>query len=161
MHYPSIPVEVVPAAVPYVMAALARARLARVVRAAGAGKAGPVVTDNGNQIVDVLFPKEASVALVEEIADKLTRMVGVVAHGLFTRLDRRPDAAYLADSYAAGGCAVTLLEADGTETVLPDLPTKEALPKKAPPKAAAAAPAMGDGDGAAAPAPGDGDGAAN
>lgn len=72
------------------------------------GKAGPVVTDNGNFILDVAFPnglvidgirykEEGVVGLgkhAELAAEKLKGIVGVVDHGIFWEGDKKPVVAY-------------------------------------------------------------------
>lgn len=48
----------------------------------GVRKAGPVITDNGNQILDCLWEKPIN---VPEMEDKINSIVGVVENGLFTK----------------------------------------------------------------------------
>lgn len=48
----------------------------------GVRKAGPVVTDNGNLILDLLWEKPVDAAVME---DKIKAMAGVVEVGFFTR----------------------------------------------------------------------------
>jgi ribose 5-phosphate isomerase A len=77
-----VPVEVLPDAVPTVRAAVARAGGEPTLRAAER-KDGPVVTDNGNLVLDCAF---GAVEAPGELADRLAAMPGVVAHGLFVGL---------------------------------------------------------------------------
>ena len=75
-----VPIEVLPMAVPLVLRRLEGLGARAVVREAGKGKVGPVVTDNGNLIVDAYFgPIEDPAGL--EKAIKL--IPGVVEAGLF------------------------------------------------------------------------------
>lgn len=53
----------------------------------GVKKAGPVVTDNGNLILDVLWPENFSVNPVK-MEDELNMIAGVVENGFFTK--KRP-----------------------------------------------------------------------
>ncbi len=77
-----LPVEVVPAA---------RVTAARTLSSLGAEvtvreavrKAGPVITDNGNLILDILFKNPVDPSLLET---ELNRIPGVVENGFFTRL---------------------------------------------------------------------------
>ncbi len=48
----------------------------------GVRKAGPVITDNGNQILDCLWENPIN---VPEMEDKINSIVGVVENGLFTK----------------------------------------------------------------------------
>jgi len=48
----------------------------------GVKKAGPVITDNGNQILDVLWEKPVDPKAMEK---KLNEIVGVVENGFFTK----------------------------------------------------------------------------
>jgi len=48
----------------------------------GVRKCGPVITDNGNQILDCTWEKPIDVALMEE---KINSIVGVVENGLFSK----------------------------------------------------------------------------
>jgi ribose 5-phosphate isomerase A len=65
-----------------VRAAVARAGGEPTLRAAER-KDGPVVTDNGNLVLDCAF---GAVEAPGELADRLAAMPGVVAHGLFVGL---------------------------------------------------------------------------
>ncbi|OQA63423.1 MAG: Ribose-5-phosphate isomerase A [Spirochaetes bacterium ADurb.Bin269] len=82
-----LPVEIIPEARTGIVAALARlgavARLREGVR-----KAGPVVTDNGNLILDCLWERNESgrsPARPDILEDEINRIVGVVENGFFTR----------------------------------------------------------------------------
>ena len=79
-----VPLEVVPAALPVVEAELERMKLRWSVRMAGPGKAGPVVTDNGNLIVDVRI--EGGIRDPENTYRTLKGIVGVAEVGIFTGL---------------------------------------------------------------------------
>ena len=48
----------------------------------GVRKAGPVITDNGNQILDCTWENPIDVA---EMEDKINGIVGVVENGLFSK----------------------------------------------------------------------------
>jgi ribose 5-phosphate isomerase A len=78
-----VPIEVVPMAYPKVTADLLRLGAKEVtLRQGGKAKAGPVVTDNGNFILDTHFgaiePRE-----VRKLDIKIKLLVGVVETGLF------------------------------------------------------------------------------
>jgi ribose 5-phosphate isomerase A len=77
-----LPIEVIPAARISVTKSLA-AMGAQVTLREAVRKAGPVITDNGNILLDILF-KEAIDPLVFETA--LNLIPGVVENGFFTRL---------------------------------------------------------------------------
>ncbi|KAI9832210.1 MAG: ribose-5-phosphate isomerase rki1 [Phylliscum demangeonii] len=105
----AIPIEIVPLAAPAVLHALRRlGSLNPCLRLGGAAKAGPIVTDNGNFIVDAPFPPLALASdfphphppaaaappagrtpqgrwQVEALASRLKQIVGVVETGLFCR----------------------------------------------------------------------------
>lgn len=84
-----VPVEVLPDARPLVAATLDEIGGTPTVRRA-TEKSGPVITDNGNQVLDCRFgPIEEPAAL----ADRLCTIPGVIDHGLFVGLF---DAAYVA-----------------------------------------------------------------
>ena len=104
-YLPGIPIEVVPPAVSYVMLNLkALGAVNPTLRMGGAAKAGPVVTDNGNFIIDAPFPNGVgNVRIgggvgknedVEELAKTIKGLVGVVEHGIFWAMDRKPIVAY-------------------------------------------------------------------
>ncbi|KAJ6259411.1 Ribose-5-phosphate isomerase [Drechslerella dactyloides] len=80
-----IPIEVVPSSYPYVTAKLQALGATQVVlRPGGKAKAGPCVTDNGNFLLDSVFPtlKEGE-DVVQDLAEAIKGIVGVVEHGLF------------------------------------------------------------------------------
>jgi len=74
-----IPIEILPFAARFVASKIeelgGRARLRE-----GKGKVGPVVTDNGNYILDVIFGKTTNLI---ELNQKLKLIPGVVETGLF------------------------------------------------------------------------------
>ena len=76
-----VPVEVLPFAVTPVIGAVIRLGGRPVLRE-GSGKDGPVVTDNGNFILDCVFGR---IGEPEELEDRLTSLPGVLTCGLFTR----------------------------------------------------------------------------
>lgn len=80
-----IPLEVIPSAHVPVCNALRAMGGTPTLRMAGASKAGPVVTDNGNFVVDVVMNggKPIEVSEVAELDRKLQDIVGVVETGLF------------------------------------------------------------------------------
>lgn len=91
-----IPIEVVPSATGHVLSELRRLGAHDPQARSGLpGKAGPVVTDNGNLLIDAPFPPLAlagdlkgedganGVWTVDGLADKLIKIVGVVEMGLF------------------------------------------------------------------------------
>jgi len=78
-----VPVEVVPMAVKKVAAELkALGAVAVVLRDGAKVKAGPVVTDNGNFVLDAYFG-EIQPANVQSLDTSIKRLVGVVETGLF------------------------------------------------------------------------------
>ncbi len=98
--WPTVPIEIVPPAAPTVLRCLRRLGSSNpFIRLGGSAKAGPVVTDNGNFIIDAPFPplltrsdvvkngKDGSgkdgLWEVETLAKKLKEIVGVVETGLF------------------------------------------------------------------------------
>ena len=92
-----IPIEVVPPAVSYVVEGLRKLGLVDVtLRLGGAAKAGPVVTDNGNFILDAKVPAGGvgSSEKVEALARGMKSLVGVVEHGIFWSGDKKPVVAY-------------------------------------------------------------------
>jgi ribose 5-phosphate isomerase A len=74
-----VPVEVLPFAISLVKRRIEDAGGKAVVRE-GKGKVGPVITDNGNAILDAVFGAIADVAALEQ---KLKMIPGVVETGLF------------------------------------------------------------------------------
>ncbi len=77
----ALPVEIVPEAYIPVKKALEKLG-ANVVLREGVRKCGPVITDNGNQIVDCLWKNPVDPEKMEEIIDDIT---GVVEVGFFTK----------------------------------------------------------------------------
>lgn len=76
-----VPVEVVPAALPLAQRALAALGLAGTVRQA-VRKAGPVITDHGNLIVDA---RPSAPFDPQQVESALAAVPGVVCVGIFTR----------------------------------------------------------------------------
>ena len=76
-----VPVEIIPSARIPVTNAL-KALGAKCVLREGVRKCGPVITDNGNQILDCTWDKPINVA---EMEDKINSIVGVVENGLFSK----------------------------------------------------------------------------
>jgi ribose 5-phosphate isomerase A len=81
-----VPVEIFPFAVNLVTADLEKLGARVTLRAAGASKDGPVVTDQGNFVLDAHFDAEKDVAGLDSL---LNDIPGVVGHGLFTRYAAR------------------------------------------------------------------------
>lgn len=75
----TIPIEVLPFALPTVMVKLRKLKGKPVLREGG-GKVGPLVTDNGNFVVDVDF---GPVDAVKELNLQLKLIPGVIETGLF------------------------------------------------------------------------------
>lgn len=98
-RWPAVPIEIVPPAAPTVLRCLRGLGSSNpFIRLGGSAKAGPVVTDNGNFIIDAPFPKLLTRADVqggrdgsgkdgqwegETLAKRLKEIVGVVETGLF------------------------------------------------------------------------------
>ena len=85
-RYP-LPVEVIPEARTGVTAALAKLGATVTIRN-GIRKAGPVITDNGNIVLDCLWNTDAngrSLADPERLEDAIDAIVGVVENGFFTK----------------------------------------------------------------------------
>jgi len=74
-----VPVEVLPFALPTVMSKV-REMGGKPVLREGKGKAGPVVTDNGNFIIDVDF---GPISTPKELDSRLKSVPGVIENGLF------------------------------------------------------------------------------
>ncbi len=83
----ALPVEIVPEARLSITKKL-EAKDIEVVLREGVRKMGPVVTDNGNFILDIKWPEKIKIK-PEEIEDELNGIVGVVENGLFTKLKPR------------------------------------------------------------------------
>ncbi|MBQ9623823.1 MAG: ribose-5-phosphate isomerase RpiA [Treponema sp.] len=77
-----LPVEIVPGARRAVEKKL-NALGAKCVLREGVRKCGPVITDNGNQILDCTWEKPVNPA---EMEDNITKIVGVVEVGFFTKM---------------------------------------------------------------------------
>ncbi|OWB64824.1 hypothetical protein B5S30_g145 [[Candida] boidinii] len=89
-----VPIEVVPSAYNKILRELKSVGGHPTVRPGGAAKAGPVITDNGNFIIDCDFG-EIPVNKVKELNDKIKSMVGVVETGLFVGMCEK---AYIGES---------------------------------------------------------------
>lgn len=76
-----LPVEIIPEAYIPVKTALEKTG-AKVTLREGVRKCGPVITDNGNQIIDLLWEKPVNPAEYEDFINDLT---GVVETGFFTK----------------------------------------------------------------------------
>lgn len=77
----AVPVEIVAEARVTVTNALAKLGASCVLRQ-GVRKAGPVITDNGNLILDILWKEVPDAARMEE---EINRIVGVVENGFFCK----------------------------------------------------------------------------
>lgn len=77
-----VPVEVMQPAARLVARGIEALGGEPILRAAASGKDGPVVTDNGNLILDVNFPADPDWHALDTALDSLP---GVVGHGLFLR----------------------------------------------------------------------------
>ncbi len=77
----AVPVEIIESARVPVTNALNKLGAKCVLRE-GVRKAGPVITDNGNQILDCTWEQPIDVAAME---DKINGIVGVVENGLFSK----------------------------------------------------------------------------
>jgi ribose 5-phosphate isomerase A len=77
-----VPIEVLPLALTFVQQTLTKKALKVELRqctgAGGAGKCGPIVTDNGNFILDATFDR-----LNSELAEWIKAISGVIEHGIF------------------------------------------------------------------------------
>lgn len=74
-----IPVEVIPESASHIEKSLKQLGAASVVlRPAGGGKHGPVITEAGNLVYDAQFPK-----ITAELEGSIKKVVGVVESGLF------------------------------------------------------------------------------
>jgi ribose 5-phosphate isomerase A len=81
-----VPVEALPFAVGLVTRELEKLGARVTLRPAGASKDGPVVTDQGNFVLDARFDPSADVAGMDPLINDIP---GVVGHGLFTRYAAR------------------------------------------------------------------------
>lgn len=89
-----VPVEVLPFAYGYVVRKLSS--ISRAVLREGKGKAGPVITDNGNFILDCDF---GTIENPEELEIKLKMIPGVIESGIFP--SKLIDAVIVGDSNSA------------------------------------------------------------
>lgn len=96
-----VPIEVVPNAYNKISNELTALGGKPNVRPGTPAKAGPVITDNGNFIIDCDFG-EIEVAKVESLNSKIKAMVGVVETGLFVNMAKK---AYIGN---ADGSVTTL-----------------------------------------------------
>lgn len=78
----AVPIEVLPIAAPVVTRKVKEINGKSILRG-GTGKVGPVITDNGNVILDVYF---GLVREPEKLESALKRLPGVVETGLFIRM---------------------------------------------------------------------------
>lgn len=85
----ALPVEIIPEARVSIIQALAELGAEATLRE-GVRKAGPIVTDNGNLILDCLWKTPVDAAKMEDVINSIT---GVVENGFFTK--KRPSV-YLA-----------------------------------------------------------------
>ena len=88
----AVPVEVLMPALSYVESQLAFLGATDVMLRAAAKKDGPVITDNGNVVLDARFAIEDPEALEAAI----TMIPGVLENGIFARRQVRPSAALIA-----------------------------------------------------------------
>jgi ribose 5-phosphate isomerase A len=82
----AIPVEVLPSGLAYIEGALRELGGTSALRMATSGKDGPVVTDNGQFVLDVRFPPGTDLRAAD---GKLHQIPGVVETGLFIDLASR------------------------------------------------------------------------
>ncbi len=81
-----LPIEVVPFAYKTVFEALKKRGLEVVLRC-GNAKIGPTITDNGNYILDVRYPKEGFQFDAKKEEMEINQIVGVVENGFFTKTE--------------------------------------------------------------------------
>lgn len=81
-----IPVEVLPLAYTPIMQKLEQLGGKPVLRMCSGGKAGPIVTDNGNFIIDVDFGNGQGISNPVEIHTTIKMITGVIDTGIFTHL---------------------------------------------------------------------------
>jgi ribose 5-phosphate isomerase A len=81
-----VPVEIMPASLRLVESGIVALGGKPALRLATAGKDGPVVSDNGNLILDVTFPTGSDWAALDV---ELNCLPGVVGHGLFLRYAKK------------------------------------------------------------------------
>lgn len=89
-----VPIEVIPNAYNKILNELTQLGGNAKVRPGEPAKAGPVITDNGNFIIDCDFG-EIEVSNVDQLNSKIKAMVGVVETGLFVNMARK---AYIGNS---------------------------------------------------------------
>ncbi len=87
-----IPIEVIPASVNLVEKRLYRMNARDVVIRMGEKKDGPIVSDNGNFIVDAFFEIEDA----EDLEKEINGIPGVVENGIFSHLSVRVERAIIA-----------------------------------------------------------------
>jgi len=104
-----VPVEVMPAALRLVQPGIAALGGKPVLRLAASGKDGPVVSDNGNLILDVTFGVDPDWNALDA---SLNCLPGVVGHGLFLRYAKKSTVLVRPFRRRAASC----LEARGRET---------------------------------------------
>ncbi|AXI25302.1 ribose 5-phosphate isomerase A [Methanofervidicoccus sp. A16] len=78
-----VPLEVLPCAYPFVLKELLKRDAAPSIRMAER-KRGPVITDNGNMIIDVFIDLKDP----EKVERELNTIPGVVENGIFTKVDK-------------------------------------------------------------------------
>lgn len=83
--FKSVPVEVLPGASELLLRSLGAFHVAGKIRECAGGKMGPVITDNGNLIVDVDI-KTISLKELPSLIVKISGIPGVIGHGLFMNL---------------------------------------------------------------------------
>lgn len=82
-----IPLEILPFSINYVVKAINEHLKLKnfIIREAKQGKIGPIVTENGNLILDLAI-KESSNVNMEELATFLDSITGIVEHGIFVNV---------------------------------------------------------------------------
>jgi len=78
-----IPVEITPFAYHATLAKISKISEQAVLREASSGKVGPVITDNGNLIIDAYF---RNLRRPDIISEKLGKIPGVIETGLFLEM---------------------------------------------------------------------------
>lgn len=91
-----VPVEVIPSAVSFVTGALARAGARESAVRMAVKKDGPVITENGNLVVDARF----EIRDPAELEAKLNTIPGVLDNGIFSRVSVRVSEALIATETA-------------------------------------------------------------
>ncbi len=87
-----VPVEVIPSAVSYITRALAKAGARESAVRMAVKKDGPVITENGNLVVDARF----EIADPAELETRLNSIPGVLDNGIFSRVSVRVSEALIA-----------------------------------------------------------------